>query len=322
MSRRNLLAILDANPFPARDGKTYPIEGQLRGLAQWWNIDILEVIKPGAEQGFQTRTHHEIAREVLSLNAPSPGNKFSRLAAEMLGGKPYFLQPVAAAEDIARTLQDRRYDAIYVSPLGLADWAIAVADGLKRRPQLVLNQNDSITERFRRDYDLFKLRVLSATNSAKHLLQSLRAHYMSGIEKRIYSNFDLILVQTKKDRDAIVSDVGGGIADHLLIAPNGIKESLLQLDYQQHASHRLLHIGGLSRNRRDLVFWFLKEVFVPARRRLPEMTIQLAGSTSPQTANCWTPCRAWSRSVSSPMSKMCCRTRPCQSRRCSCDRDW
>ena len=279
-SSRNLLAVIDANPFPATDGKTYPIEGQLKGLAEWWNIDVLEVRKPGARHGFESKTHHAIARNVFSVAAPNPSNKTQKLLGEILGGTPYFLQPVAPQEQISSAIGNRHYDAIYVSPLGLADWATSVADCLEHRPQLVLNQNDSITERFRRDYDLFKLRVLSWKNSAKHFLQSLRASYMARIERQIYACFDLILVQTEKDRDAIVADVGGRIQDKLLIAPNGIKESLLDLEYQQHQDQRLLHIGGLSRNRRDLVFWFLKEVFAPVRKRLPKMTIQLAGSMS------------------------------------------
>ena len=251
--KRNLLAIIDSNPFPATDGKSYPIEGQLKGLAQWWNIDILEVRKRDAKHGFESKTHHEIARDVIQIDAPIAAGKTQKLAGEIFTGKPYFLSPCADSSVIANAMGQRAYDAVYVSPLGLADWATAVAGCLPNRPKLVLNQNDSITERFRRDFDLFKLRVLSWKNSTKHLLQSLRANYMARIERRVYSNFDLILVQTPRDRDAIIDDVGGDIAGKLLLAPNGIKESLLSLQYNQHAARRLLHIGGLSRNRRDLV---------------------------------------------------------------------
>ena len=278
MSDRNLLAIVDANPFPATDGKTYPIEGQLKGLAQWWNIDFLEVRRPGSKHGFDTKTHHDVARNVFSLTAPPSGGKVMKLATEVVGGTPYFNLPTPPKSMISNAVGNGKYDAIYVAPLALADWATAVADCLPSRPKLILNENDSITERFRRDYDLFRLNVLTWKNSAMHLMQSLRANYMAKIEKRIYSAFDLILVQTEKDRDVIIEDVGGSIQDKLLIAPNGIKESLLDLQYNQHNDKRLLHIGGLARNRRDLVFWFLKEVFLPLKKEMPDISIQLAGS--------------------------------------------
>ena len=280
-SERNLLAILDTNPFPASDGKTYPIEGHLKGLAEWWNIDILEVRKANVSHGFETGTHRTLARHVMQVQAPPPANKLSKLTGELLGGRPYFLNPVSSNVQLKTALRDRRYDAIYVSPVGLVEWAKETAKILPQNPVLVLNQNDSLTERFRRDYDLFKLRVLTLKNSAKHLCQSLRVNYMAKLEKRIYSDFDLVLVQTEADRKAILKDVGGEIDSKLLLAPNGIKESLLELEYQQQSLQRLLHIGGLSRNRRDLVFWFLKEVFLPVREKLPQMTIQLAGSISP-----------------------------------------
>ena len=276
--KRTLLAILDTNPFPATDGKTYPIEGQLGGLSRWWDIDILEVRKTGVRQGFESGTHRELARNVFQVEAPTASGKAVKLSGELLSGRPYFLQPTASRQAIQNAVGEHRYDAIYISPLGLADWATQVANCLAHRPKLILNQNDSITERFRRDYDLFKMRVLSWKNSAKHLLQSLRASYMAAMERRIYSSFDLILVQTDKDRDVIIDDVGGDIRSKLVVAANGIKPSLLTLNYQQQHAKRLLHIGGLSRNRRDLVFWFLKEVFLPVKNEIPDMTIQLAGS--------------------------------------------
>lgn len=279
-TRRNLLAILATNPFPASDGTTYPIAGQLEGLSRWWKIDILEVRLPNARQGFDTKTHYEIARDVLAISAPDSGGKLWNISGELLGGRPYFIQPASPPNEIAKVIGNRSYDAIYVSPLGLANWATAVAQCQPIRPKLILNQNDSITERFRRDYDLFKLRVLSWRNSAKHFLQSLRARYMAAFEKQIHSHFDLILVQTKRDRDVIIADTGVDVADKLLVAPNGIKESLLDLEYRQANDQRLLHLGGLSRNRRDLVFWFLRDVFLPVRQQLPRVTIQLAGSMS------------------------------------------
>ena len=281
MSRPKILAVLAENPFPASDGKSYPIAAQLAGLAADWQVDILEVHRPGRKHGFESRTHQDIATNVFQVNASAPRTVRRRMSDEMLFGKPFFVEPAVDVSEL-KQLNDQRYDVVYVSPSNMSSWAQPVAQAVMGQPRLVINLNDSVTDRFRRDYDLFRRRVLSFKTSCKHLLQSFRALYMGRLEQRLLAPFDRVLVQTEKDKQAIIKDCGSGYADKLRLAPNGIKESLLDLQYtpQQAASQRLLHIGAVARNRGDLVYWFINKVFRPLQAKLPDVTFQLAGKVS------------------------------------------
>ena len=103
MTQRRILAILDVNPFPSTDGSTYPIEGQLRGLAEHWGIDILEVHRAAVKSRFETETHREIANHVFRVDAKTARSSRKRASDELLFGRPFFVEPTISVKEMAST---------------------------------------------------------------------------------------------------------------------------------------------------------------------------------------------------------------------------
>ncbi|MCG8448182.1 MAG: glycosyltransferase family 4 protein [Pirellulales bacterium] len=281
--RPKLLAILDRSPFPSDDGVHYPIAGHLKGLQNDWDIDLLLVNRPQAIQSSKIAIEESgfPFGEVLEAVPPARG-RVSRFLGECLGGRPYSHHPVISEQRLRELTAGRDYDAIYSAPMLVALWADAVARVLPQRPLVVLNLNDSVSEKFRRLFDLAKISGLPPGARLRFGLRSARAMYMPRLERKMLGFFDLVCVQTPRDRDALLADCGEAIAPKLVLAPNGIKEDLLKLPYQGANEKRLVHIGGLVHNRRELLMWFVSKVYLDVRRQLPDVTLHLAGSISPE----------------------------------------
>lgn len=280
-SRPKLLAILDRSPFPPDDGVSYPVAGHLEGLGKDWDIDLLLIKRSGVKQAAMptsSATGFHFG-EVIEMTPP-PSGMASRFIGECLGRRPYAYHPVVPDAQLAESVAGRSYHAIYAAPMRVALWADALARTLPTRPLVVLNLNDSVSEKFRRFYDLAKISKLKPPSRLWHAARSTRVVYMPRLERNMLRLFDLVLVQTPRDRDAIVADCGEATAGKLLLAPNGIKEELLGLPYNSAAESRLVHIGALVGNRRDLLMWFVSQVYVPVQRQLSGVTLHLAGSLS------------------------------------------
>ena len=282
-SRPKLLAILDRSPFPADDGVRYPIAAHLTGLQDDWDLDLLLVTPTGAKKTGKDEIEASELRygDLLQATSP-PAGKLSRFFGESLHGIPYGHHPVLTDSEIASILGNRQYDAIYVAPILLALWAEVVARLLPKRPTLVLNLNDSISEKYRRFMDLAKMKHLPLRSRVNHGLKSSRSWWAPRLESKMLALFDLVLVQTPRDRNSIIADCGEPIAEKLLIAPNGIKDYLLDSPYEAAADKRLVHIGALVHNRRELLLWFISQVYLQVKSALPDVTLQLAGSLSQQ----------------------------------------
>ena len=282
-SRPKLLAILDRSPFPADDGVRYPIAAHLTGLQDDWDLDLLLVTPTGAKKTGKEEIEASDLRygALLQASAP-PAGKFSRFLGESLSGIPYGHHPVIPDSEVASILGNRQYDAVYVAPILLALWAEAVARVLPKRPTVVLNLNDSISEKYRRFMDLAKMSHLPIRSRLNHGLKSSRALWAPRLESKMLGLFDLVLVQTPRDHSSIMADCGDSMRDKLLITPNGIKEYLLESPYRAAADKRLVHIGALVHNRRELLFWFISQVFPKVKTSLPDVTLHLAGSLSQQ----------------------------------------
>lgn len=283
-SRPKLLAILDRSPYPADDGVAYPMAGHLEGLAEHWDIDLLWIQAPHSPPPSSAVAHQlaQLFRNVFEVTHPARRSRLQRLCGEVFGGVPLAHYPAPKSQFFRELLEGRAYDAVYTAPMLAGLWAATVAEALPRRPLLVFNLNDSLSEKFRRFGDLARMPTLPAKSRLRHGLHSLRVAYMPRLERKMLGLFDLILVQTPRDRDAVAADCGPAIAERLLIASNGIKEELLELPYAAAGDKRLVHIGALVHNRRELLRWFVGQVYIPLQRELPGVSLELAGSLSAQ----------------------------------------
>lgn len=270
MGRRKLLMILDRDPIPPSDGETYAIATHLEALRADWEIDLLRIGGPIEDIG-------PPFRDVFKL-APARRRSFAaRCLGEVVSGRPVFEVPVDRDGLQRSGLRGRHYDAIYASPARLASWATAAAEIVAGRPRLVLGHSDSLTEQYRRDHDLSGLRGLDIGARFRHGLKGFRSLTFARVERALLDPFDLILVQTPKDRAAIVADCGASFGRRVVAAPNAIKESLFDLPYDGSTARSILCVGPFRGERRALLFWFVREVFAGVRRGLPDARLLLVG---------------------------------------------
>lgn len=251
----------------------------LQGLQEHWDIDLL-LVHGSKKKSDAAKTDFPFG-EIIEFDAP-PKGKTSRMLDECMAVMPYANYAVVPEEELKKSLGDREYDAIYTAPMVVAMWADAVAKVLPKRPLVVLNLNDSNSEKSRRCWDLAMLGNLAPKTRFRHAIRSARILYKPRLERKMLSKFDLVFVQTPKDRDAISSDCGPQVAEKLMLAPNGIKDHLLDLTYDTAAEKRLIHIGALVGNRKDILMWFVTQVFVKVRKAMPDVTLHLAGSVKPK----------------------------------------
>ncbi len=281
-TRLRLLAVLDRNPFPPNDGVSYPIANHLRGLSPDWDIDLLLVRGSGAgEDEVVVPQDNGFAFGKVFEAVARPLGRSARLWGECLRGIPYGHHSPIAKSKLKELLVGQTYDALYAAPTSVVLWAKSIAEVLPSRPLMVLNLNDSLSEMYRRRFDLARMSSLGLRSRISYALSSARVGYAPRLERKTLEQFDLVFVQTPRDRDAVISDCGASMSDRLLVAPNGIKEELLQLPYLTAGGKNLVHIGPLALIRRDLLLWFVNEVFTNVREEVAEVKLHLAGSVTP-----------------------------------------
>lgn len=278
MTQRRLLAITDRDPNLAVDGESYTMSHHIADLGRRWRIDLL-CVSPSAHAGpFCIDDGENIFERSIKIPPLPKPSLLSRALGEFSGKHPFFLQPVPPERELVRLISDRSYDAIYAGGPRVSAWANAIASLMPQRPKCVLALSDSLSETMRRDWDLARLHRLDYGSRIWHAARGVRAHTTPRGEAKLLSWFDLVLVQTQTDRNAVIGDCGLGVADKILVAPNGIRESLLSLPYDGADRKRLVHFGPVRSERRSLLFWFLRTVYPRVKRAHPGVKLDVVGS--------------------------------------------
>jgi len=278
MNQRRLLVIADREPSLAVDGESYTMSHHIAGFGRSWRIDLLHVSPSAPARPYSVDDEEKTFERSIQIPPPPMPGRLYRTLGEISGERPFFLQPVPPKQELARRMSGCSYDAIYVASSRLSAWAGAVASLMSRRPKCVLALSDSLSETMRRDWELARLRSFPYRSRIWHAVRSVRALTMPRAEAKLIDGFDLVLVQTQTDRNAVIDDCGPGAADKMLVTPNGVKEALLSLPYDGADRKRLVHLGPVSRERRNLLFWFLRTVYPRLKRSHPEVQLDVVGS--------------------------------------------
>lgn len=272
--------ILDRFPFPPRDGGSYTVCAHAEALGENWDIDLMAVPRQGQSPGDERHPGQSVFRERIHPPVPPIAWKGTRILDELLGRRAFFMDPAPPPQLLAEYLGRRRYDVIYVSPTRIAEWALSAACTLPHRPRLVLGLWDALTESFRRYLDLSRLSGIPRTTRLAYFAAGIRSFRLAAFERQLLDPFDVILVQTRRDAEAVVADCGARFESRLLVVPNGFKELLLDVPYEAAERKKVIYLGAASGGRRDLLFWFLDRVYLPVKRLQPEVTFRISGRVS------------------------------------------
>ena len=265
------LAVLDHMPFPATNGVTYPIAAQLSELARLGRVDLVTTAKR-ASFGEDTA----VFQKVYPIQTLAQPGSMYRYVREAFFGEAYFTRPYPRWQELPPDILDANYDYVYFSPAWSAEWAKS-AKHLWKGAKRILCLNDCISERFVRDLDLARRNILPAKMRLYHLIRGSRLPWIKRVEKRLLAEFDYVLVQSERDRASVSRVCGEAVSKRISVIPNGSKLELLDLEFAPPAQPTLVHLGGLTGNRGELVFWFIDQVFSRVRESIPNLQLRLCG---------------------------------------------
>lgn len=278
MLKRKMLVVSDRYPFPPRDGVTYPIVGQIQSLIDFFDIDILLVL-----DNKTTKTNPKLFKQDVFKHHFILENNYNKLNAckilnEFTLKQMSFLVSVPNKDILRNIFKGHNYDIIYTGLYRMAAWPPSIATILKKKPKLIININDSLTESYRRHLDLaLSDYPLGMRRRLAIGIKGLRSFYYSFLEKKTLITYDLILVQTRRDKNAIIQDCGKDFTNKTIIVTNGYKKELFDIEYKGAEKLRLLLFGTLGPDMFCMFEWFYKKVFLDVKRSIPSLKLDVVG---------------------------------------------
>ncbi|MGH7145591.1 MAG: glycosyltransferase [Planctomycetota bacterium] len=275
------LIVVDNKAAPPSDGESYPLYHQMVALSAASNLDVLFVQHPGAPVPAESDFPPGL-RSLFVVPARLPASKIGRACSELFRGNPFFeVAATVTPNEWPGILQGRAYDLVYGYTARMGKVALEVARALPGTPRRALCIHDALTERCRFYRDIWPLVWYGPYNRLCYF-RGLRRFYYGRVEGKLLSPFDLVIVQTATDRANVIADASAALDSRLVVATNGYRPELLNVAYNGARSQRLLMVGSLSVVLFGRVLWFIKQVFLPARRKLPELQLDMVGKISPE----------------------------------------
>lgn len=270
-----ILLATESIPFPPRNGRELPTARIFEQLAQYHQVDIVVISqnrKDYDERHFQVPSH---IGETFFLEYQKLSPK-KRAVNELSGKKPAFffrqLDPVAV-----KTLFDnRQYDFIWVSPPGnMALMEVCQELGIHLAKHSILGLNDLKSSLYA---DEIHEIIYGGNYKKDYLTHWLRSHLIARVEKKYLKAFDLIHVQTPKEKQKTLELLDDPtFADRIIDSPNGVKQQLFNCTYQGIHNNAILFMTHLDGDRKNESQWFVKKVW-PKIKKATDAELWLVGT--------------------------------------------
>lgn len=275
---RRVLIVTDAVPFPPRNGKELPTAKFVDAFARQLHCDLLVISHDNKD--FETRRQN-IPRSVENVHLLRPKRTpgWVRAGSEILWPRlPAFYPRGFARRKVSSILRDGEFDAIWVSPVGgLSFVDYCRNNGWLDASKICLGLNDSLTM-------LYLGTVREAARGRvgwkwNQILRGLRLPLIYRAERRYLRASDLVHVQTDVERERVLRVAGRFAGDvQVVVAQNGRKEELLDVEPAGEESHDILYMTHLSGGRERESWWFLKHVWPRIRDSDPRAILHLVGT--------------------------------------------
>ncbi len=268
-----LWVVTDQLPFPARNGITLPVFNYLRLLSPFYSLRLVLLCnsaEPLASDALQQ--NEALFGEIIQV--PLRRWPTWRRALSELGGREMYQHgwsPTSRALEAA-ALRGAP-DAVLVSPMSaVAKWRACgglVLSGGKPTGAAV---NDCTAAEY---YFRGQSQIGGGRQKAKGLVDRLRSHRIARIEGKLLMPYQVVYLQTPRDRDLMEALVSKGVAKKVVVAPNGVNPAFLSL--QRKPGHTLVFVGEMSGEYGDIVRWLLKDVWPRVMDCHPQLRLQIVG---------------------------------------------
>ncbi|HAJ35623.1 MAG TPA: glycosyl transferase family 1 [Chloroflexi bacterium] len=273
----NLLVVTPQLPYPPRQGTTIRNYNLIRGLAQRHEVDLLTFLAPGealtADSPLWT-----LCRRVAGVNQPERTLR-RRALATLTTRTPDMglrLESPAMHALIASWTQERRYDAVQIEGIELAQYGLAVA-GRRRHgrhwPALIFDDHNCeyLLQQRNAFTDLRHPRRWPAAAYSLIQWQKLR-HY----EAAVMRGADAVVAVSAADRAALQRL---GAASSITVVSNGIDVTHYQpLAPAPPPAPTIVFTGKMDyRPNIDAVLWFAQQVLPRILAQAPAARFQIVG---------------------------------------------
>jgi polysaccharide biosynthesis protein PslH len=143
------------------------------------------------------------------------------------------------------------------------------------KPRFVLGLNDAIYRSYiEKGVEFLRGTVKRDLNALQRLL---RAPGIAVHERHYLQAFDAVHVQTAREARRLRRILPKGKPPQLIIAPNGVDESLLRIEYDSSNSKDVVFVSHLQDGREKQAVWFVRDVWTRVQKQRPHARLHIFG---------------------------------------------
>lgn len=270
-----ILFISSNKVFPVKDGVDLPLARFMQELSNKHEVALL-----------RTYSDNERKAELIAGERPSFISSYyflpvkirggvKKLIQEFFGIKPFYFIDEIVNEEEWNVFNSVQFDWIWISPEGLLGIAEILKEKYFPKAKFALGINEP-------QYTVFQNKVRNYLKgrepfSPSVLISAVRLPLIYFHEKRYLKKASLVHVQTNLEKSRLEKMLGKNYADIVVVAPNGIKEELLPLQYHSETMNRILLVTAMDGSVKESVDVFLENVWLKYQKQFPNVKLILVG---------------------------------------------
>jgi glycosyltransferase involved in cell wall biosynthesis len=259
------LFVVDQLPYPPRNGVTIPTFNWISRLSLEHRVSLLYVKDDMIEISREQFDENMCYVKNLWVLERSRASTYIRIKDELIGRKPFFLGWSCDLSKLSRCLNGSSFDVVWGSPLSVAEIMDSIGNLLGSKTIYVAGINDCNTAVLRSMGREALTKVFNFKTRVLYSVNWLRSWLIEHLEPRILNKYDLILVQTDIERRWLAKISAKRLSHKIMIAPNGVNESLFNLPIGCE-SKNLLFFASLGGGYGKVLVWILKKVWPLVRK--------------------------------------------------------
>jgi sugar transferase (PEP-CTERM/EpsH1 system associated) len=280
----NLLWLTHAIPYPPKAGFLSRTYNLLREVGRRHEVDLISFIQepwirthfPTVEEGIEEsrRALGSICRRVTFLPIDRMrlrwGKHITALNA-LLTGKTYtatWLVSASARRVIAEEMLRNRYDLVHFDTIGLAPYR----DLTTRVPAILTHHNI--------ESHMMMRRADNEMNTVARAYFRLEARRLEAFERRIAPAYAAHITCSELDTGRLRRIVKGA---SVVTIPNGVDCDFFNAEHARTRPNSAVFVGTMNWYPNiDAMQFFLREIWPQLRARVPDATMDIAGSNPPE----------------------------------------
>ncbi len=257
-------------PYPPHRGDRVRTFNFLREFASRHDVHLLSFVEGEEDRAAAAGLDDLCSHEFVTL---SKQRSLMNIAAHALSPHPYqvlYYRSSQMQRAVGEALANGQYDLVYVHLFRMAPILVSAVErdvSGARRVRAVLDLTDSVAS----EIEL----------SIRHRPVATRLPYVwecrkiRALERSVLPRFDEGWVISGADRDDVLATSPGA---RIEVVPNGVDESLFELEPPESASSTVVFVGNLSvPHNIDAVAFLVRRVMPRLRDRVPDACLRVVG---------------------------------------------